>query len=254
MKPDPFHDGPLLTALREMFNGQVDSSKSLLKGYTAATPRDPLGFCLSAAVSFYSFVGGSLRPHGGGSMTDMIVGKGMAEPPDFPQVRDALKQARRLAEIDLQADPRDQNALLSLCVVEGIERDALVLLYKRWMASLKHAQGAGLQARRLLEANPQAYDAYYVIGLSEYVIAQVPALIRPFAKIPGVIGQKSRAMQFLEAVARGGCYFQDFARQMLVSIYLEERRPSDAVRLLEGLAKDFSGNTSYRAELERLKV
>jgi hypothetical protein len=254
MKPDPFQDGPLRSALREMFNANLEASQLMLKGYVAASPRDPLGYSLSAAVPFYNFVGGRLRPHGGGSVQDMIVGKGIGVPSDNQQIRDTLRHARRLAEVDLDADPRDQNALLALCLVESVERDALVLSYKRWMAGLKHAQGAGLQARRLLEVNPQAYDAYYVIGLSEYVIAQIPAIIRPFAKIPGVVGQKSRAIQFLEAAARSGFYLQDFARQMLVSIFLEERRPQDAVRLLEGLAKDFAGNAGYRAELERLKA
>jgi hypothetical protein len=88
--------------------------------------------------------------------------------------------------------------------------------------------------------------------LSEYVLSQVPAIIRPFARIPGVLGQKRRAIQFLEAAARSGHYLQDFARQMLVTIYLEERRPRDAIRLLEGLVKDFANNAAYRAELERL--
>lgn len=253
MRPDPFQDGPLRSAIRDLFNSELEASQAVLKGYVAASPRDPLGYSLSAAVPFYHFVGSRLRPHGGGSVQDMILGKGIGIPANIHQVGAALQQARRLAEVDLQADPRDQNALLALCIVEGIERDALVLLYRRWMASLKHAQGASLQARRLLEVNAKAYDAYYVIGLSEYVVAQIPAIIRPFAKIPGVVGQKSRALQFLEAAARGGWYLQDFARQMLVSIYLEERRPQDALRVLEGLAKDFVGNAGYRAELERLK-
>jgi hypothetical protein len=237
-----------------MFNANLPASQALLKGYVATSPRDPLGYSLSAAVPFYSFVGGRLLPHGGGSVQEMILGKGIGLPADLRQLGEWLRLARRLADIHLEADPRDQNALLALCIVEGIERDALVLLYKRWMASLKHAQAASLQARRLLEVNPEAYDAYYVIGLSEYVIAQIPALLRPFARIPGIVGQKSRAMQFLEAVATSGFYLQDFARQMLVSIYLEERRPLDARRWLEALSRDFTGNAGFRTELERLKM
>jgi hypothetical protein len=134
-----------------------------------------------------------------------------------------------------------------------VERDVLVLAYKRWMAGLDHAKEAGFYARRLLEVNRQAYDAYYVIGLSEYVLSQVPGLLRPFAKIPGVIGERGRAVQFLEAVAGSPeCYFQDFARQILVTIYGEQGRMGDALRVAEELAKDFPGNIGYRAELERL--
>jgi hypothetical protein len=251
MKTDPFQDGPLREALRNLFNGELESSKEILRGYVAMSPRDPLGYSLSAAVPFYHYVGSRLKPHGGGSVQDMILGRGMAEPADFHQVHGALQQTHRLADIDLEADPRDQNALLALCIAESVERDALVLLHKRWMASLTHAQRASLQAQRLLEVNAQAHDAYYVIGLSEYVMAHIPGIIRPFARIPGIVGQKSRAIQFLEAAASGGCYLQDFARQMLVTIYLDERRQQDAVRILEGLTRDFGGNAAFRAELEK---
>ena len=134
----------------------------------------------------------------------------------------------------------------------GVERDACVLVYKRWMRALKHAQEASLQARRLLEADARAYDAYYVIGLSEYVLAQVPGWVRPFAKIPGVVGDRRRGVQFLEAAARDDCYFRDFARQMLLGIYVEMNRVKDAVQMAEGLVKDFPCNAGYRAELERL--
>jgi hypothetical protein len=250
---DPFREGPLREALRALFNSELASSQSVLKGYVAATPRDPLGYSLSAAAPFYHFVGSRLRPHGAGSVRDMIVGKGIGVPADIQEIAEALKTSRRLAGIDREADPRDQNALLALCIVECVERDILVLVYRRWMAGLRHAQAASVEARQLVEVNADAYDAYYVIGLSEYVLSEIPAILRPFTKIPGVIGQKSRAIQFLDAAARKGCYLQDFARQMLVSIYLEEHRPQDAVRVLEGLVKDYAGNAGFRAELERLK-
>src|SRR5579862_5548212 len=156
MKPDPFQEGPLRDAVRDLFNADVESSQRVLKGYVATWPRDPLGYALSAAVPFYHYMGGRLRPHGGGSIQEMILGKGIAPPPNIQEVGTAVQRARRSAEVDLGADPRDQNALLALCIAEGVERDALVLLHKRWMASLKHAQAATLQARRLLEVNARA--------------------------------------------------------------------------------------------------
>jgi hypothetical protein len=250
---DSSQNGQLREALREMFNGDLSGSIARLDEYVAQTPADPLGHALSVVVPFYHFVGKRLKPHGGGSLHDMILGKPIAVPENLPQMKASLQRARKYSDTALHANPRDENALLALCIVEGVEREAQVLFYKRWMDSLKHAQAAASYARRLLDANPHASDAYYVIGLSEYVMTQIPALIRPFAKIPGVVGQKSRAIQFLEAAGRDGHYLQDFARQMLVTIYTEERRPRDAVRVLEGLSHDFPANTTYQTELEKLK-
>jgi hypothetical protein len=236
-----------------LFNSDLDQSQSILKGCIAANPRDPLAASLSAAVPFYSFVGGRLRPHGHASMQDMILGQGIGVPPDIQQIGAMLARAKRLADVDLTAAPRNENAILALCIAEGVQRDVLVLVYRRWLAGLEHAQEASLQARRLLEVNAQAYDAYYVIGLSEYVLAQIPLLLRPFAKIPGIVGDRRRAVEFLEAVARAGAYLQDFARQMLVTIYVEQRMVPKAIGLLEDLVNDFPQNQGYRAELERLR-
>jgi hypothetical protein len=238
-------EDPLRAALRHLFNSEFEESLEVLKKYVAECPEDPLGYALSAAVPFYHFVGRRLRPHGASSIKEMIVGRNMDAPPDMRQMNEWLQQARRVAK-------DDEKSLLALSIVEAIKRDALGLFHKRWMPSLQHAKAATTYARQLLEKNAQAYDAYYIIGFSEYVIAQVPGFIRPFAKIPGIAGQKSRAIEFLEAAARSGRYMQDFARQMLVTIYLEERRTKDAVRVLEGLKADFPDNAGYRTELERL--
>jgi hypothetical protein len=245
-------DEALRTAVRRMFNSELEASEAILAGCVAKAPGDPLAHSLSAAVPFYHFVGSRLRPHGGESMQDLILGKGTGRPAGIDHIAMMVQRARRLAGADLSANPRDQNALLAMCVAEGVERDVRVLVYKRWMAGLEHAREAGRHARRLLEVNREAYDAYYVIGLSEYVLSQVPELLRPVARIPGVVGERRRAVQFLEAAARDGCYFQDFARQMLVTIYVEERRMGDALRVAEGLARDFPGSVGFRAELERL--
>jgi hypothetical protein len=238
-------EDPLRVALRHLFNSEFEESLEVLKRYVAVCPHDPLGHALSAAVPFYHFVGNRLQPHGSASMQELIIGKSIDLPPNFAQINDFLQQARRFTQ-------NDPNSLLALCIVEAIERDALGLFHKRWMASLKHAQAAAMHARRLLDTDPKAYDAYYVIGFSEYILSQLPAFIRPFTRIPGIVGQKSRAIQFLEAAARSGRYLQDFARQMLVTIFLEERRPNDAVKVLETLAKDFPGNDGYSTELQKL--
>jgi hypothetical protein len=237
-----------------MFNARADASRAALKGYIAATPRDPLGHSLSAAVAFYCFAGNRLRQKSRTSIHETVLFAGIGVPADIHEVRSAIQRARALAHIDLEADPLDQNALVALCIAEGVDRDVLALAYRRWMTSLEHAQAASLHARRLLQVNPRAHDAYYVIGLSEYVLSRMPSFLRAFTKIPGVVGQMPRAIQFLEATANGGCYLRDFARQMLVTIYLEDRKPREAVRILEDLTRDFTGNAGYRAELERLKA
>jgi hypothetical protein len=85
---------PLRAALRSLFNSELHESLAILKGCVATHPNDPLAASLSAAVPFYHFVGGRLRPHGHASMAEMIVGKGIGAPADVDHIGSLLQRAR----------------------------------------------------------------------------------------------------------------------------------------------------------------
>jgi hypothetical protein len=245
---DPFQPGPLRNAVLHLFAGEPVLSQSILREHVAAHPFDPLGFSLSAALPFYSFAGNRLRTEHGNSIQSMLGGAALAMPVALQrELTGFLERARTLAAMNLE----DQTSVLALCIAEGVYRDLCALVLRRWVTSLRHAQQANLQARRLLSLNPAAYDAYFVIGFSEHMLEQIPAVFRPFTKIPGIVGQTARAIQFLEAVAQSGWYFREFARQMLVTLYTEQQRPQDALCMLSGLKSDFPGNAGYRAEWAR---
>lgn len=243
----------LREAVTELFRSNLAASQAILRDYVGGHPRDPLGFSLTAAVPFYHAVGSGLGSQSGG-FQKALISKPLTLPPGVAdEIGAALKKASVLAKVDLEANPRDENALLALCVSEGVWRDAQALVFRRWTTSMEHARVASEKARALLAANPRAYDAYFVIGFSEHMVAHIPRVFRPFTKIPGIVGQSQRAIQFLAAAGDSGEYLRDFARQMLAVVYTEEGRVAEAVGVLEGLVTDFPEHVGYRAELERLR-
>lgn len=249
MTLDPSGNGTLRRAVWLLFNGDIPATQALLREHVTANPEDPLGYSLSAALPFYNLVAGQLRSHYGNSVGGMVLGESLKLPPGMRQILGGnLQRAQTQAKEALSIDPRDENALFALCVADGVNRDVMALVFKRWVTSFSHAQTAAKRARQLLDLNPGAYDAYFVIGFSEHLIQKIPAIFRPFTKIPGIVGQNSRAIQFLEAAARDGYYFREFARQMLLAIYTEEGRHQDMLQTLSALATDFPGNTIYQSE------
>jgi hypothetical protein len=76
--------------------------------------------------------------------------------------------------------------------------------------------------------------------------------VRPFVHIPGVAGDKKKAVRFCEIAAASGWYFQEFARRTLVNLYVEEGRLADAAQLIGELAAEFPGNAMLRADRETL--
>jgi hypothetical protein len=251
--PGPFEDGPRRQAVRLLFSGHLPECEAMLAAYVQEFPKDPLGHTLRAGLPFYHHVAGKIRWQQAGA-SGLASSNGIPLPPALQDTISAsLKEAQALAQADLARRPNDQNAVLALAIGESVSRDVMAVVFKKWATSLKHAQQAHIQARRLLELNPQAHDAYFVFGFSENLLSKVPSIFRPFAKIPGAVGKRDRAILFLEAAASGGFYYREFARQMLISLYLEDKRPQDALKAVTSLANDFPNNGSFQAELAKLQ-
>ena len=112
---------------------------------------------------------------------------------------------------------------------EGVKRDYLALVCKKWLDSFECARRASAHARQLLKLDPEAHDAHFVLGMTEYMVNRIPAIIRPFAPIEGIRGDRTIAIRYCESAVHSGNYFQEFARRLLVDLYLDEGRHPEAV-------------------------
>lgn len=244
----PFPEGPLRQAVRHLFNSDLASSQSVLGDYLREAPQDPLAHALMGAVAFYHYVSMRIPERETKSIVGVLLGPGIAMPRALQkEIGSTLRRAQTLA-----AQNGDASTVLALCIVEGVNRDGLALVSKHWNASLAHAERAHVLARKLLEREPSAHDAYFVFGSTEYLISRIPGPVRPFVRIPGIAGDKKKAIRFCEIAAASGWYFQEFARRTLVNLYVEEGRLVDAVELIGELAAEFPGNAMLRADRETL--
>jgi hypothetical protein len=245
-----FRDGTLLPAVHSFFNEELDASRAFLRAYLRASPEDPLAHAIAAAIEFYSVVIGWMLGGGAASAENFVRGQRIElDAARSESIQGSLRLTERCANAVLADDGCADLAIFARSIAESIRRDWSALVLNQWADSLSHAQEANLLGRKLLKANPAAHDAYCIFGSSEYLISRVPAAMRPFAKIPGVTGSRAKAIQFYEVASRTGRYYKEFARCMLVALYTEEGRASEALRTLSGLADEFSKNTAISAAL-----
>ncbi len=250
----PFVEGPLRESLRHLFNSDLQASLADLNGYIRELPENPLAHALSAAVRFYHHVSNRIPERNNLSIVGVLLGSGIAMPPAMQkEIGGLLRRAQNLAVAPLQRNPHDVAATFALCVVESVNRDGLSLVSKRWSASLAHAERAHALARRLLEDDPSAHDAYFVFGFTEFLLSRIPAAVRGFARIPGATGDRKKALRYCQIAAESGWYFREFARRTLVDLYLEDGRPLEGLKLLNELVSEFPGNPLLRADCERLR-
>jgi hypothetical protein len=166
----------------------------------------------------------------------------------------AVDDARTRADAALAADPDDKMALLSMCIAEGVSTDYMALVEKHQILSLAPAKKSNNYAQRLLKLDPKFYDAYLAAGFSEYMIGSLPFFIRWFVHFDNVNGDKKVGIQHVELVANEGHFLKPFAKILLAIAALRDKRPRDAQKLLQELAKNYPQNPLFRNELAKLNA
>jgi hypothetical protein len=163
-----------------------------------------------------------------------------------------VDRAQKVGQARLDRDPRDPAGLLALTMTNGMLADYTSLIEKRQLATL-HLLGISEGfAQRLLAVDPGAGDAYVALGVSNYILACLPAYKRFFLRIGGVHGDKTVGIRQLEQAAASGHYLQPYAELLVALTSLREKHPLRAQALLAHLAAEFPENALFARELAKL--
>ena len=244
-------------ALERMYSFDFPSAHRLLDSYIAAHPDVPLGPGFKASAYLFYEMDRMKILEGEFLINDNRIKSNKRIDPD-PKVREqfyrSLGQAENLANMRLKTNPNDSSALFTLCMVEGMKTDYLAFIEKERMKSLSNAKQSQEHAVELRKRVPEFYDALLTSGISEYMIGSLPFFVKWFIRFPETEGDKGKAISNLETVSRKGYYMGPFARILLAIIHLREKRPQEATRMMEMLAKEYPSNPLLKKEYERLRL
>jgi hypothetical protein len=248
-----FREASLVQAIDYFLGQDAAASRSVLRSHLAASPSDPLGHSISAALDFYGAVIPLLAEAGHLSVGSIRHGPALELP--LEQVQSILARVERaetFAAASLQHGDTAVVGFFALALASSVRRDYLAFIGRRWSDSLEQARAANRYGRKLLQADSNAHDAYFFFACSEYLVFRLPAVARIFATIPGISGRLDRAMKFLEVTSRSGCYLQNVAAIFLAFLYADEKRIGDSRRLMDELSHRLPGGERLARELERL--
>ena len=166
--------------------------------------------------------------------------------------RVVVNRAQKIGQGRLDHNPRDPVGLLAMTMTNGMLADYTSLIEKRQLATL-HLLGVSEGfAQRLLAVDPGEGDAYVALGVSNYILACLPAYKRFFLRIGGVHGDKGVGMRQLEQATASGHYLQPYAELLVALTSLREKRPQRAQALLAHLSAEFPENPLFARELAKL--
>jgi hypothetical protein len=163
-----------------------------------------------------------------------------------------LSQAERLADEELQRSARDSNALFVKSMIFGLRADNAGLIEKQSLAALSYTKQARVFADELVKANPNASDAYFGLGVENYLLSLEAAPVRVLLRVTGSNVDREKGLEQIRETAFHGHYLEPFAKLLLAGAALRDNNPGRARELLWELHKRFPDNELYTREIERI--
>jgi len=159
-------------------------------------------------------------------------------------VRGSFEQ---LANRKLAHSPQDYDAMFANVLRIGLHAE-------KYAASLNDIEAGRLLAQQLVAADPAYYDAYFVIGVENYLLSQKTTPLRWLLRINGAQTDEEEGIRNLRLTAKMGRYLLPFARLLLAVAALRDGDREHAATILRDLAREFPSNRLYSRELSKLML
>jgi hypothetical protein len=239
----------------QMYDLKFDDAHRSFAAWKQSYPNDSLGPASNAAAYLFSELArlGALESE---LFVDDSRFKGRAKLRPDPAKKalfvQELGQAERLADAALQRSGADPNALFVKSLASGLRADNAGLIEKQSLAALGYTKDGRIFAERLLQADPQASDAYLGPGVENYMLSLKPAPLRILLRMTGANVDREKGLEELRETAAHGHYLEPFAKLLLAVAALRDNNPTRARELLGELHRRFPDNELYMRELDRI--
>jgi len=171
-----------------------------------------------------------------------------ANPKTVEQFRLWTREAKKLAEARLKANPKDIEARYYLGATAGLKASFEEAVERRHLAAMRDGSDAVDHHRDVIKMDPNYHDAEITIGLYDFVVGSLPLAAKILVGVTGTRGSKKRGLATIERVAKEGKWARDDARTLLIVLYTRERRFGEAAAYARELAAKYPRNYLYRLE------
>jgi hypothetical protein len=245
----------LQTGFRFLYEQDFSEARQTFLDWEDQHPDDPFGHAAVAASylfeEFYSQ--GVLNSDFFLDNKKFLRGiDGKPDPARMNAFYGALDHTRMAALARMKSNPNDPEALFSLTLASGMQADALSILERKQIESLKHMKEADATAEKLLAVQPDVADAWLALGTAHYIIGCLSGPKRFFLSFDGIHGNRKLGMEELGRAAEGGRYLRPFAKIMLALAARREKKDDLARNLLRELSEEFPSSPLFADEYARV--
>lgn len=249
-------ESELYTGWLQMYDLKFDDAHRSFDGWKQSHPDDALGPASDAAAWLFSELArlGALESE---LFTDDERFKQRAKlRPDAAKkalFTQELDQADRLADAALAKFENDTSALFVKSLSFGLRADNAGLVEKQSLTALGLTKQGRAWADRLLQADPQAFDAWLGPGVENYLLSLKPAPLRVLLRMTGANTDREKGLEEIRQTAFHGYLLEPFAKVLLAVAAMRDKNASGAREILAELHRRFPDNELYTRELNRIK-
>jgi tetratricopeptide (TPR) repeat protein len=238
------------SGLEALYNLDYAKAQSDFNEIVKIDPTNPTGPQLLAARVWVKTLYESRRLQSSLYSSESFYTKGddKVDPKIVSEFRALTREAKRLADVRVKANPRDVEAIDALAAVAGLKASFEEAVERRHFAALRDGSEAVDRHREVLRLDPNYIDAQLTIGLYDYVLGSLPLPAKLLAGLTGARGSKRRGLAALEKVAREGRWSQDDAKSLLILLYTREKRFPEVLTLARELSAKYPRNYLFRLE------
>jgi tetratricopeptide (TPR) repeat protein len=234
-----------------LYNLDYEKARQDFQEIAKLFPNHPAGPQLLAARLWTKTLYESRRLQTGLYNSESFYGSGedKVDPKVVDEFRRLTREAKRLCDVRLKANPKDIEALNFSAATAGLKASFEEAVERRHFAALRDGSDAVDKHREVLKLDPTYVDAKITIGLYEYVVGSLPLPVKLVAGITGYRGSRKRGLAMIEEVAQKGKWSQDDAKTLLILLYTREERFSDALKFARELSARYPRNYLLRLEV-----
>ena len=162
--------------------------------------------------------------------------------------RETIGRAKTKALALYNRNRKDPDALYFLGSVYGVMGGYDASVARKFLGAMRNGSRGVDYHQQLIKLKPEYYDAYMSVGLYNYIVGSLPFALKTLAAIVGTRGSRTKGIGMLENAVAKGRYVSDDSRVILLAIYQNEKRPEDALKILQNLSGRFPRNYLFRLE------
>jgi tetratricopeptide (TPR) repeat protein len=161
---------------------------------------------------------------------------------------ESIEKAIQLGNAMVAKNPKDVAALYSLGVSFGLRANYSFLVRKAWMDALHDSTTSRKYHSQVTAIDPSFIDARLVQGAHDYIVGSLPWTMKMLGVLAGFHGDREGGIRTLRMVAQKGNSDRVDAEILLAVIYRRERRPLEAIPLLNSLVARYPRAYLFRFE------